>query len=125
MDITSDVKQDSVSIKIKAQENGKVLGWVYLYVLKNGRHDEPFGLVENLYVNPETRGQGVGTKLVEAVITEAKRQGCYKLIGTSRNSRPELQKFYTRFGFEVWGVEYRMNLIESKINNAEACEIKS
>jgi len=35
--------------------------------------------------------------------------GCYKLIATSRTSRPKVHELYQRLGFENHGVEFRMN----------------
>jgi GNAT superfamily N-acetyltransferase len=110
MDIRKEIKKESYAVKILVEEEGRVAGWVYLYVLNNDLHEEPFGLVENLYVKPEHRSRGIGTKLVEAAIDEAKRQGCYKLIGTSRHSKIKLLDFYKRFGFASHGVEFRIDL---------------
>ncbi len=101
-------------IKFVAEENGKVVGWAYLYIIRNDRHDEPYGLLENVYVEKEFRKQGLGRQLVESAIEEAKKQGCYKLLGTSRHSNIDAHKFYEKFGFQNWGVEFRMNLRESK-----------
>jgi len=36
--------------------------------------------------------------------------GCYKLVATSRASRPRVHELYERLGFENYGVEFRMNL---------------
>lgn len=105
---------ESQAIKFTAQENGRVVGWALLYIIKNERHDEPYGFLENVYVEKEFRKQGVGRKLIEKAIEEAKEQGCYKLLGTSRHSNIEAHKFYERFGFKNHGLEFRMNLKESK-----------
>ena len=96
--------------KILAKEGVEVWGWVYLYILYNDSHQEPFGMMENLYVEEEHRNQGVGSKLMAAVIAEARKQGCYKLIGTSRHTNDKAPEFYKRFGFQNWGLEFRMDL---------------
>lgn len=97
-------------IKIIATDNDKEVGRAYLYLLYNDLHKEPFGFLEDVFVEESHRQHGLGSQLVQIVVDEAKAQGCYKLIATSRNSKPELQKFYSKFGLEVWGVEYRKDL---------------
>ena len=44
------------------------------------------------------------------LISAAQDAGCYKLIATSRTSRPNVHELYERLGFEKHGVEFRMNL---------------
>jgi GNAT superfamily N-acetyltransferase len=54
------------------------------------------------------RGQGIGTELLNQVIQEAKKQGCYKLIATSRYGRDQVHKMYEKIGFQNFGVEFKM-----------------
>ncbi|MFA4830882.1 MAG: GNAT family N-acetyltransferase [Patescibacteria group bacterium] len=110
MEIKKEKQEKIFAIKFTVEDNGKTAGRAYLYLLYNDLHEEPYGFMEDVYVKEEYRGKGAGKQLVEALIQEAKAQGCYKLLGTSRNSRPKVHKFYERFGFEKWGVEFRMNL---------------
>lgn len=109
-------KQDGCfSIKISAEENGKVVGWAFLIVIANDRHEEPYGLMENVYIEEEYRGRGIGSKLVALVIEEAKIQGCYKLLATSRHSKPQVQAMYEKIGFKNHGIEFRMDISNSKV----------
>ncbi|HNP89104.1 MAG: Acetyltransferase (GNAT) family protein [Microgenomates group bacterium ADurb.Bin219] len=100
--------------KIKAEgikfwvNNGKEeVGRAFLYLLKNDLHSEPFGLLEDVFVKEEEQKRGIGTKLVEEVIKEAKKRKCYKLIATSRYSRPQVHKWYKKLGFKDRGIEFR------------------
>ena len=97
-------------VKITLKEGGKECARAFLYVLKNDLHDKPFGFLEDVNISEELRGQGIGSKLIQAVINEAKKQGCYKLIGTSRHAREKVHKFYEKLGFNNYGVEFRMDL---------------
>ena len=85
------------------------LGRAYLYVMRNDLHTAPFGLLEDVYVDESQRGRGFGTKLVQEVIAAARKAGCYKLIATSRASRPKVHELYRQLGFEDRGVEFRMD----------------
>jgi GNAT superfamily N-acetyltransferase len=51
-----------------------------------------------------------GPALVTEVIAAAREAGCYKLIATSRASRPKVHELYERLGFANYGLEFRMNL---------------
>ena len=81
----------------------------YLYLMHNSLHQEPFGLLEDVYVAESYRGHGLGTKLVRQVIQTAKERGCYKLIATSRTSRPKVHKLYQDLGFKERGLEFRID----------------
>jgi GNAT superfamily N-acetyltransferase len=81
----------------------------YLYVMTNDLHEAPFGLLEDVYVDESQRGNGVGSALVKEVVAAAQQAGCYKLIATSRTSRPKVHELYERLGFERHGVEFRID----------------
>lgn len=110
MQLSQETKKDCYAIKITATENGKEVGRAWLYVLQNDLHAEPYGLLEDIFVAEDQRGKGLGTKLVRAIIEESKKAGCYKLVATVRSSRGIVCAWYEKFGFENYGVEFRMNL---------------
>lgn len=88
----------------------KEIARITLYFLHNDLHDQPFGLVEDLWVAESRRGQGLGKLLVQKALDEAKKYGCYKVIATSRAERPKVHKFYGDLGFSDYGKEFRLNL---------------
>jgi len=109
MNFKKTIKKNVYGVKITFQDKGKEIGRAFLYVLQNDLHKEPFGFLEDVFVHEKYRGLGLGSKLVKAAAAEAKKRKCYKLIATSRNAKPELKKFYGKFGLKVWGVEFRKN----------------
>ena len=78
--------------------------------MHNDLHKAPFGLLEDVYVNETRRGTGIGSHLVREAVAAAREAGCYKLIATSRRSRPKVHELYEKLGFERHGFEFRMNL---------------
>lgn len=98
----------SKAIKIEILEGKKSVARAYLYLIKNDLNKKPYGLMEDVFVDESLRGQGIGSKLILEVVKEAKKN-CYKLIATSRFSRPKVHKLYHRFGFKKHGVEFRMD----------------
>lgn len=96
-------------IKFSLDRDGKEIARGTLFVLNNDLHQEPFGFLEDVMVDEELRGQGIGTELVKKIIEEAKKQNCYKLIATSRHSREKVHELYERLGFKNHGLEFRMD----------------
>ncbi|MCD4693779.1 GNAT family N-acetyltransferase [bacterium] len=89
--------------------DGKEMARAFLYLLRNDQHKRPFGFVEDVFVGEELRGQGVGTKIMEEIIKTVKEENCYKLILTSRYSKPKVHELYQKLGFKDWGKEFRIN----------------
>ena len=115
MPIARSIFKKPYAIKFEIREQRKKVAWAYLYLIFQDRHREPYGLMENVYVEQEYRNRGYGTILVKEVIAEAKKRKCYKLIGTSKNTNPAAHRFYERFGFKNVGVEFRMDLKKSRL----------
>ena len=76
----------------------------------NDLHEEPFGFLEDVFVEEKNRGQGIGSRLVGEVIAEAKRQNCYKVICTSRHESLSVHALYNKLGFRDYGKEFRIDL---------------
>ena len=97
--------------KIEAKSGHQVVGRIYLYLIHNDLHSQPYGLIEDLFVLPQFRHQGIGSHLLQLAIEKAKQLGCYKLIGTSRFRRPKIHRLYqTKFHFKKHGYEFRLDL---------------
>lgn len=109
MQLEKDKQNRPYAIKVTVEEDDQEIARGYLYIIYNDLHEEPYGLLEDVYVEEEYRGKGIGTDIVEEIIQEAKDQGCYKLIGTSRDSRPQVHEWYERLGFDNYGREFRMD----------------
>jgi ribosomal protein S18 acetylase RimI-like enzyme len=63
----------------------------------------PSGLrarIEDVVVDQDARGQGVGTALTMAALDQARRQGARSVDLTSRSSRVEANRLYQRLGFQ-------------------------
>lgn len=94
---------------IVAKDGDKVIGMATLYVLvklsKNVAH------VEDVVVDGGYRGQGLGEKLMRALIDVAREKGIKTLTLTSRPERVAGNKLYQKLGFEqkITNV-YRMKL---------------
>ena len=119
MDIKQTKRNDTYSIEFSIFEEGTKIAWAFLVVIRNERHDEPYSIMENVYVEKEHRGKGIGTKLVNAVIDKARELGCYKLLAQSRYGKDGVHNLYTRFGFKDHGKNFRMDFFDSKLNQRD------
>jgi GNAT superfamily N-acetyltransferase len=119
MDITQTKRSDSYAIEFSMKDGANTVGFVFLVVIQNNIHKEPYGLLENLFVEPEYRGKGYGTAVVKAAITKAKELGCYKIIAQSRHGRDALHDVYKKYGFADHGINFRMDLIDSPVIQQE------
>ena len=106
---TTRKKVAAEGIRFSVSVDGVEVARAYLYLMRNDLHDEPFGLMEDVFVDEGHRGSGLGTRLVQEVVAAAKENNCYKLIATSRDSRPNVHELYRRLGFSDHGREFRID----------------
>jgi GNAT superfamily N-acetyltransferase len=89
----------------------RVVGTADLLVVPNlTRAGSPWGIVENVVVDPAERGRGIGHVLMRDVIHRAETAGCYKLQLLSRNERFDAHRFYRSLGFEECARGFRLYL---------------
>lgn len=94
--------------KIIAKSGGHEIGRAYVAMITNS-HRRPYALLEDVFVETEYRGEGVGKRLVEDAIQLARNKKCYKMVATSRYSRPKVHAIYKRIGFREQGKAFRMD----------------
>ena len=100
---------EAEGIRVSVTDDGVEVGRAYLYLMVNDLHNQPFGLMEDVYIDEAYRGKGVGSELVKLVIKLAQEANCYKLIATSRTARPKVHELYQRLGLTQYGIEFRIN----------------
>ena len=109
--------QASHGLRFSIDEGGTEIARAYLYVMQNDLHAAPFGLLEDVFVDESRRGGGLGTQLVREVVAAAREAGCYKLVATSRASRPKVHQLYRQLGFQDYGIEFRLDFNSPKPTN--------
>jgi glucosamine-phosphate N-acetyltransferase len=79
------------------EENNKILASGTLFIEpKIIRNCGFVGHIEDIVVDKELNGKGIGKKLINELTSYAQNQGCYKVILDCRN---EIAKFYEKCGF--------------------------
>ncbi len=89
---------------------GKIIGYICV------EHIMDEGHILNLAVHPDFRRRSIGTKLLEEVMDELKKNDCRYLYLEVRVSNLGARKFYERSGFRV--VNIRRNYYTSPIEDA-------
>lgn len=103
------IMADPNSYLLTAREDGNIIGTAHLTILNNlSRNGSPGAYVENVVVDREHRGQGIGEKLIAVATEKARENGCYKIFlctGTIHNDERQREKerrhrFYRKTGLK-------------------------
>ncbi len=76
-------------------DNDTITGVASLHIIQ--KLTRTLGLIEDVAVNENYRGKGIGKKLVEKLIEIASEKGCDKTV---LNSSEKNSEFYEKIGFE-------------------------
>ena len=89
---------DTNVLFVVAKDDGKIIGMATAYLAtKFGKRT---GFVEDVVVDGSYRGQGLGQRVMETLISEAKTAGVTQLYLTSGSDRTAAQKLYQKLGFK-------------------------
>jgi len=85
---------------IVAEEGGNVVGCLQLCILPGlSSQGAPRGLIEDVRVASERRSRGIGERLVQWALEEARGKGCKLVELLTHHTRVDAQRFYERIGF--------------------------
>jgi len=94
-----EIINDKNAFMVVAQDGEAVVGMGTLYVIiKVGKH---VGYIEDIVVDSRYRGQGLGKKIVEELIAEARKRKLTYLFLTSHAARDTANNLYQKLGFEI------------------------
>lgn len=94
------VDADGHQLLVCAEEDGEVVGTLQLTVIPGlSRGGMLRGQIEAVRVRADHRGSGLGRRLVEWAVDEARRRGCGLVQLTTDRSRTDAHRFYAALGF--------------------------
>ncbi len=92
---------ESHRVYVAADEGGRVVGYVAVHWLPYLILGGPEGYVSELFIHSEAREQGLGKRLLDVVVQEARARGCSRLQLVNFRTRESYQRgFYAKAGWE-------------------------
>ncbi len=91
-----------------AEKDGEIVGTASVFIEPKFIHSGGLvGHIEDVAVDPNRHGEGIGSALVQHLIGHCRDLGCYKIL---LQCTPELMPYYEREGFRQWVCNMRMDL---------------
>ena len=102
-EINSTYLTDPSSITLVSVDSNTITGVASLHIIK--KRTRTLGLIEDVAVNENYRGKGIGKKLVEKLIGMASEKSCDKTV---LNSSEKNSECYEKIGFEKDEIKRRI-----------------
>jgi len=83
---------------LAVDENNKVVGLVHFLFHRHAWKVENVCYLQDLFASSETRGQGIGRALIEAVYEEADKAGAPSVYWMTQDFNDTARKLYDRIG---------------------------
>jgi ribosomal protein S18 acetylase RimI-like enzyme len=109
------------SYKIYVAVSGEqIVGTFALLIMHNLAHmGAPSAVIEDVAVDPQWQGRGVGKMMMHYALEVASEKGCYKVVLSSNLKRERAHAFYESLGFERHGYSFRVNAQPARADGAE------
>ena len=99
------------AVYVATANDGSVVGTFALLVMDNLAHmGTPSAVVEDVCVDEQLQGQGIGRAMIHSAMEFAHQCGCYKLALSSNVAREGAHAFYRSLGFEQHGLSFHVQL---------------
>jgi GNAT superfamily N-acetyltransferase len=90
---------------------GSIVGTFALLIMDNLAHmGAPSGVVEDVIVQGDWQGKGVGKQMMQFAMDRCRERGCYKLALSSNLKREAAHLFYDDLGFRRHGYSFVVEL---------------
>jgi GNAT superfamily N-acetyltransferase len=90
---------------------GRIVGTFALLVMDNlGHLGALSAVIEDVAVDPQWQGRGVGKAMMRHALRLAHERGCYKAMLSSNLKRTQAHAFYDSLRFERHGYSFRTDL---------------
>lgn len=95
-----------------AQSAEQLVGYIHASVQRENPvevipADQPYVIIEDIYVRPDFRSRDIGGALLERVIEIARQAGIERFtVGTLSKETDSILRFYRRHGFTPWRIQF-------------------
>ncbi len=90
-----------------AEQDGRLVGLVHYLFHRSTNMVAPNCYLADLFTLPETRGQGVGRGLIQAVYARAKQAGAFRVYWQTHESNTTAQALYNKLAERSGFIIYR------------------
>lgn len=90
--------RDDIVVSL-AETEGRAVGFAYLTLRPTPYYDGSLAQLEELYVAPDLRGQGIGTLLLELFTREVRSRGACEININVDGGDHGARRFYERHGY--------------------------
>jgi GNAT superfamily N-acetyltransferase len=98
---------------------GSVVGTFALLIMDNLAHmGTPSAVIEDVAVDPQWQGRGVGKIMMGYALQICGEKGCYKAALSSNLKREQAHAFYESLGFERHGYSFRIGIQQGAATDA-------
>lgn len=88
-----------IGIILVAKDDEKILGMINLLFTESTALGSKVAILEDMVVLHKSRSEGVGSKLMDYAISEAKKEGCKRITLLTDIKNTKAQSFYQKKGF--------------------------
>ncbi|MET7639301.1 GNAT family N-acetyltransferase [Streptomyces sp. NPDC005438] len=107
----TELDRDPHQVLVVAERDGRVLGTLQLTLIPGlSRRGATRSLIEGVRVHADTRGEGLGERLIRWAVEESRRQGAVLVQLTSDATRVDAHRFYEKLGFEASHLGFKLPL---------------
>jgi ribosomal protein S18 acetylase RimI-like enzyme len=92
--------RDPQSHVLVAQVGSELAGFINFTTRKTILHSKTSGLIDELVVARDYRGEGLGGILIEAAIAKCREIGCGEVEVSTERSNLKAREFYKKLGFD-------------------------
>lgn len=95
-----------------AESAGQLVGYIHASVQRDNPvevipADQPYVMIEDIYVQPDFRSSDIGSALLEQVFRVARQAGIERfIVGTLSKETDSILRFYRRHGFTPWRIQF-------------------
>ncbi|MGE8499393.1 MAG: GNAT family N-acetyltransferase [Pseudomonas sp.] len=98
-------------VVLVAERNRRLVGTCTLNLIEHLAHNfARSAILEDVVVDQNARGLGIGQALISAAMERARSWGCYKVALSSALHREDAHRFYQRLGFKPHGISLALSL---------------
>ena len=89
----------NIGIILVARDDEKILGMINLLFTESTALGAKVAILEDMVVLAKSRGEGIGSQLIDFAIGEAKKEGCKRITLLTDIENTKAQSFYQKKGF--------------------------